>query len=154
MIYTADYIDHTGADTYFGTRLYAALFTAATDGDKASALHMATQAINCLPLKGWKADPATQVNAFPRYIPLARGGFMGDGVTVPQAVIDACCEEALEIITTGNNSRRSLQDQNVASFKMLDLSETFAPAPGQPALTSRIARQMMRPYIAAGVPIV
>jgi len=150
----ADYIDHTGADTYFGTRLYAALFTAATDGDKESALHMATQAINCLPLKGWEADPATQVNAFPRYIPLARGGFMGDGVTVPQAVIDACCEEALEIITTGNNSRRSLQDQNVASFKMLDLSETFAPAPGQPTLTSRVARQMMRPYIAAGVPIV
>ena len=154
MIHTADYIDHTGADTYFGTRLYAALFTAATDGDKESALHMATQAINCLPLKGWKADPATQVNAFPRYIPLARGGFMGDGVTVPQAVIDACCEEALEIITTGNNSRRSLQDQNVASFKMLDLSETFAPSPGQPTLTSRVARQMMRPFMAAGVPIV
>ena len=79
---------------------------------------------------------------------------MGDGVTVPQAVIDACCEEALEIITTGNNSRRSLQDQGVASFRMLDLSETFAPAPGQPTLTSRMARQMMRPYIAAGVPIV
>lgn len=154
MINTADYIDHTGADTYFGTRLYAALFTAATDGDKESALHMATQAINCLPLKGWKADPATQVNAFPRYVPLARGGFMGDGVTVPQAVIDACCEEALEIITTGNNSRRSLQDQNVESFRMLDLSETFAPAAGQPTLTSRMARQMMRPYIAAGVPIV
>jgi hypothetical protein len=79
---------------------------------------------------------------------------MGDGVTVPQAVIDACCEEALEIIVTGNNSRRSLQDQNVVSFKMLDLSETFAPPAGQPTLTSRIARQMMRPYIAAGVPIV
>ena len=79
---------------------------------------------------------------------------MGDGVTVPQAVIDACCEEALEIIVTGNNSRRSLQDQNVTSFKMLDLSETFAPPAGQPTLTSRMARQMMRPYMAAGVPIV
>lgn len=154
MINTADYIDHDDADDYFATRLYAALFLAATDGDKESALHMATQAINCLPLKGWKADPATQVNAFPRYIPLARGGFMGDGVTVPQAVIDACCEEALEIITTGNNSRRSLQDQNVESFRMLDLSETFAKPAGQPTLTSRMARQMMRPYIAAGVPIV
>ncbi len=154
MINTADYIDHAGADTYFGTRLYATLFTAATDGDKESALHMATQAINCLPLKGWKANPETQENAFPRYIPLARGGFMGDGVTVPAAVISACCEEALEIITTGNNSRRSLQDQGVQSFKMLDLSETFAPPAGQPTLTSRIARQLMRPYIAAGVPIV
>lgn len=150
----ADYIDHTGADAYFGTRLYAALFTVAWRGDKESALHMATQAINCLPLKGWKADPATQVNAFPRYIPLARGGFMGDGVTVPQAVIDACCEEALEIIATGNTSRRSLQDQNVTSFKMLDLSETFAPPAGQPTLTSRMARQLMRPYMATGVPIV
>lgn len=113
---------------------------------------MATQAINCLSLKGWKIDPA-QANAFPRLIPLARGGYMGDG-TVPQAVIDACCEEALELITTGNNSRRSLQDQNVASFRMLDLSENFTPPVGQTTLTSRMARQMMRPYIAAGVPIV
>lgn len=154
MIYTADYITHDDAETYFATRLYAAAFLAASDADMESALHMATQAINGLPLKGWKANPATQENAFPRYIPLARGGFMGDGVTVPTAVTAACCEEALELITTGNNSRRSLQDQGVASFRMLDLSETFAPAPGQPTLTSRMARQMMRPYIAAGVPIV
>lgn len=150
----ADYITHDDAETYFATRLHATAFLTATAANMESALHMATQAINCLPLKGWKAVPATQVNAFPRYIPLARGGFMGDGVTVPQVVKDACCEESLEIIVTGNNSRRSLQDQNVTSFKMLDLSETFAPPAGQPTLTSRMARQMMRPYIAAGVPIV
>jgi len=119
-----------------------------------SALHMATQAINSLPLKGWKADPETQVNAFPRYTPLARGGYMGDGVTVPQVVIDACCEEALELLATGNNARRTLQDQGVTELKMLDIWERFAPPAGQPTLTSRIARQLMKPYMAAGVPIV
>lgn len=153
MIYTADYIDHTGADTYFGTRLYAALFIAAVDGDKTSALHMATQAINCLPLKGWKADP-TQANAFPRYVPLARGGFTGDGTTVPQAVIDACCEEALEIFTNGASNRRTLQDQGVTSMHLSSLSETFTDQGGAPVLTSRIAKQLMHPYIAAVVPIV
>ena len=140
--------------TYFGTRADAALFVAATSAVQTNSLRFATMAINCLPLKGWKAIPETQVNAFPRYIPLARGGYMGDGVTIPQPVIDACCEEALEIYTNGNNSRRSLQDQNVTSFRLLDVSETYAPPSGQPTLTSRRARDMMRPYIAGGVPIV
>ena len=140
--------------TYFGSRADAALFVAASSPIQTNSLHFATVAINCLPLKGWKAIPETQVNAFPRYIPLARGGFMGDGATVPQAIIDSCCEEALEIFTTGNNSRRSLQDQNVTSFRVLDLSETYAPPNGQPTLTSRRARDMMRPFIAGGVPIV
>jgi len=153
VINTADYIDHTDADTYFGTRLYVDEWTAADDGDKESALHMATQAIDCLPLKGWKAV-STQVNAFPRYIPLARGGFTGDGTTVPQAVIDACCEEALEIIKNGASNRRTLQDQGVSSMKLLDLAESYLDQGGAPVLTSRLAKQLMHPYIAAVVPIV
>jgi hypothetical protein len=155
-INTADYITHDDADDYFDTRLNATAWTAAgvSDADKESALHMATQAINCLGLKGWKANPETQVNQFPRYIPLARGGIMGDGITVPQAVIDACCEEALELLATGGNVRRSLQDQGVTSMKMLDVSETFGTPAGQPVLISRIAMNLMRPFIAVGVPIV
>ena len=155
-INTADYITHDDADDYFALRPNSEAWTdvGVTDGDKESALHMATQAINCLGLKGWKVDPATQVNQFPRYIPLARGGIMGDGVTVPQAVINACCEEAIELLATGGNVRRSLQDQNVTSMKMLDVSETFGPPAGQPVLISRIAMNLMRPFIAVGVPIV
>jgi len=79
---------------------------------------------------------------------------MGDGVTVPQAVIDACCEEALELLATGGNVRRSLQDQGVTSMKMLDISESFAPPVDVPTLISRIARQLMKPFMAAAVPIV
>ena len=79
---------------------------------------------------------------------------MGDGVTVPQAVIDACCEEALELLSTGGNVRRSLQDQGVTSMKMLDVSETFGPAAGQPVLISRIAKDLIRPFTAVVVPIV
>jgi hypothetical protein len=154
VIKTADYITHDDAEDYFATRLNATAFLGASDADMESALHMATQAINSLPLKGWKADPETQVNAFPRYTPLARGGFMGDGVTVPQAVIDACCEEALELLATGGNVRRSLQDQGVTSMKMLDISESFAPPVDVPTLISRIARQLMKPFMAAAVPIV
>jgi hypothetical protein len=114
---------------------------------------MATQTINALPLKGWKADPA-QANAFPRYVPLARGGFMGDGVTVPQAVIDACCEEALEIISNGSSNRRTLQDQGVTSMRLLDLSETYVSQGGAPVLTSRMAKQLLYPFVASVVPIV
>ena len=79
---------------------------------------------------------------------------MGDGSTVPNAVIEACAEEALEILATGGNVRRSLQNQNVTSMKMLDVSETFGPPEGQPVLTSRRAKDLMRPFMAVVVPIV
>ena len=146
----ADYITDDDADDYFGTRTDAALFVAADADIQTDALHMATQAINNLPLKGWKCNPETQVNQFPRYIPLARGGYFGDGVTVPQAVIDACCEEALEIFTNGTKKRLVLQNQHVLSMKMGDLSETYEPQADVPTLTSKRARDLMAPFIARG----
>lgn len=159
VIYTADYITVTEGTTYFATRLYATAWTGASAGDQAKAIHMATQAINSLPFKGRKYDP-DQANAFPRYIPLARGGYIladedesGDP-TVPQLVKDACAEECLELLTSGNSNRRKLQNEGVTSFRLSELSETFAKPSEVPRLTSFMARQLLKPYLAAGVPIV
>ena len=149
-----DYITDDDADDYFGTRTDAALFVAADADIQTDALHMATQAINNLPLKGWKCNPETQVNQFPRYIPLARGGYMGDGVTVPPAVKYACCEEALEIFTHGADKRLVLQNQHVASMSLGDLSESYDLPEDIPSLTARRARDLMAPFMArGGVPL-
>jgi hypothetical protein len=154
----SDYVDKDDAEDYFETRLYGTAFEAATDDDQTSALHMATQAINPLPLKGWKYDPS-QANAFPRYVPLARGGYYLADVDsstgdpeVPQAVIDACCEEALELL--GNSKRLALQNQHVKGFSIGDLSENYEVPSEIPRLTSATARSFMKPFMAAGVPIV
>jgi hypothetical protein len=150
----SDYIAYAAMITYFGTRADAALFVAASSTIQTDSLHFATVAINNLPLKGWKCNPETQDNQFPRYIPLARGGYMGDGVTVPQAVKDACCEEGLEIFTHGADKRLVLQNQHVASMRLGDLSESYALPEDVPALTARRARDLMAPFIArGGVPL-
>jgi len=158
VIYTTDYITVTEANTYFTTRLNSSTWTSATAGDKASAIRMATQAINSLPFKGRKYDPG-QANAFPRYIPLARGGYYlaeeddSGNLITPQIVKDACAEECLELLTSGNSSRRALQNEGVTSFRILELSETFATPSEVPRLTSFVARQLLKPFLAAGVPI-
>ena len=74
MVTIASYVQTADATTYFATRLYATGWTAASSGDKDSALIMATLTIDSLPYKGWKVTPGT-APAFPRYIPLARGGY-------------------------------------------------------------------------------
>lgn len=158
MIYTTDYITVAEGTTYFATRLYSSAWTSASAGDKASAIRMATQAINSLAFKGRKYDP-DQANAFPRYIPYPRGGYYladedGTGAAVVPAVVkEACAEECLELLTTGNSSRRKLQNEGVTSFRISELSETFGPSSNAPRLTSLVARQLMKPYLVAGVPI-
>jgi len=155
VIYTTDYITVEEGDTYFETRLYSSAWTNADPADQASAIRMATQAINGLPFKGRKYDP-DQANAFPRYIPYPRGGYYlaeEDG-SVPQLVKDACCEECLELLTSGNSNRRKLQNEGVTSFRISELSETFATPSEVPRLTSFVARQILKPFLAAGVPIV
>ena len=123
MTTIASYVQTADATTYFATRLYATGWTAATSGDKDSALIMATITIDGLPYKGWKVTLGTKP-AFPRYIPLARGGYYL--VPVNDTVLAAAvCEEALELVNNGNNKRLILQNQNVTNFSLTDLTENY-----------------------------
>ena len=129
------------ATTYFASRLHAEAWTQASTCDKGKALDMATRAIDRTPLKGVKTS-YDQANQFPRY----------PDTEVPQAVKDACCEEALAILERGNNQRRKLQQEGVQSFTLGNMSETYAPGAGR-GLISQEAKELLGPWLLGGVNI-
>ena len=156
------YVTEAEAETYFEDDPRAEDFLAA---DFAWYLTQATRIIDRLTLRGQKYDTdivagvAVQPLQFPRII---------DGVTcdwndstdlpiVPQAVKDACCEEALEIYLQGTSGgRQALQAQGVASYQIPGIiSETFNAAAVSAAMHSTLqssaAMRYMRRYTGAEV---
>ena len=152
MVAIASYVQTADATTYFATRLYATGWTSAVAGDKDNALIMATITIDSLPYKGQKVTPGARP-AFPRYIPLARGGFYSVAAS-DTTLAAAVCEEALELVNNGNSKRLILQNQGVSSFTIDNLSEAFTSRSEVPRLTSARARLLLHSYLAHGVPIV
>lgn len=133
------YVDIAEADEYFSGRLHSEAWERATETDKEKALRQATKAIDRQPLKGKKTD-AGQELAFPRY----------PDTEVPEAVKEACCEEALAILESGNSQRRKLQQEGVQSFSLGNMSETFAAGAGK-GLLSQEAKELLRPWLLGGV---
>lgn len=136
------YVTLEEANTYFESRLHAEAWTNASDTDKQKALEMATRAIDRTPLKGVKAS-WDQAHQFPRY----------PDTEVPQAVKDACCEEALAILERGNSQRRRLQQEGVQSFSVGGLTETYWPGARGRGLISEEARELLRPWLLGAVDI-
>lgn len=148
------YVTLADAQTYFETRLYTEKWAAATMTEKTAALAMAQRAIDSLPLIGVKADPA-QTDQFPRAYtvhtdtftftsPAVFNAYTTVDLTVPQAVKDATCEEALAILKYGDSERVRLQEQGVTSAARGDLHETYAARHG---LLSPVARDLLRPWV-------
>ncbi|HHX28567.1 MAG TPA: hypothetical protein GX716_06080 [Firmicutes bacterium] len=130
------------ANTYFASRLHIEAWMRASTCDKGKALDMATRAIDRTPLKGVKAS-YDQANQFPRY----------PDAEVPQAVKDACCEEALALLERGNSQRRKLQQEGVASFSVGGLSETYVAGARGGGLISQEAKELLRPWLLGAVSI-
>lgn len=145
------YLTVVEADDYFETRLYSEAWAALTDVDKEKALYMATRKIESLPIAGSKVS-TDQTLQFPRRIYSWSQGAMVDEVEVSQEVKDAVCEEALSIITTFKTAskRAEMQAQGVKSFSIDGVSETFAGGSRGDRLISRIAEQLLTPYIGGG----
>jgi RNase P subunit RPR2 len=139
--YILSYVSLTEANEYFSDRLHADAWAEAADADKEKALAMATKAIDRQPLKGRKTD-LVQEMAFPRY----------PDTEVPQAIKEACCEEALAILERGNSQRRRLQKEGVQSFTLGNMSETYAPGSGK-GLLSQEAKELLRPWLIGAVNI-
>ena len=129
------YIDTEEASTYFNGRLHAESWGQADDSTKEKALKQATREIDRQPLKGRKTE-TSQTLAFPRY----------PDSEVPVAVKDACCEEVLAILESGNSQRRKLQKEGVQSFSLGNMSETFAAGAGK-GLLSQEAKELLRPWL-------
>ena len=133
------YVSLAEANEYFSNRLHADAWVEASDADKDKALAMATKAIDRQPLKGRKTETG-QALAFPRY----------PDTEIPAAVKEACCEEALAILESGNSQRRKLQQEGVQSFSLGNMSETYAAGAGK-GLLSQEAKELLRPWLLGAV---
>ena len=118
-----DYISVADATTYFGAtlHLYADAWTAASADEKAAALNMAQQKIESIRWKGRKYSEDQDLQ-WPRYVKV-RGVWKiavyddtTEDAVVPQFRTDAVCEEALEILKTGDSQRRRMQKAGVSEF--------------------------------------
>ena len=133
------YISLSEANDYFSKRLNVDAWVEASDSDKEKALTMATKAIDRQPLTGRKTTD-NQALAFPRY----------PNTEVPEAVKEACCEEALALLERGNSQRRKLQQEGVQSFSLGNMSESYAAGAGK-GLLSQEAKELLRPWLLGGV---
>ena len=133
------YVSLAEANEYFSSRLHADAWAEASDADKEKALAMAAKAIDRQPLRGRKTNPEQDL-AFPRH----------PDTEVPEAVKEACCEEALALLERGNSQRRKLQQEGVQSFSLGNMSETFA-AGASKGLLSQEAKELLRPWLLGAV---
>lgn len=129
------------ANEYFKNRLHAESWSGADSETKEKALRQATRAIDRQPLRGRKTNPEQEL-AFPRH----------QDTEVPEAVKEACCEEALALLESGNSQRRKLQQEGVQSFSLGNMSETFAAGAGK-GLLSQEAKELLRPWLIGAVMI-
>lgn len=129
------------ADEYFSDRLHAESWGQAYEIAKEKALKQATKAIDRQPLRGRKTNPEQEL-AFPRH----------PDTEIPAAVKEACCEEALALIESGNSQRRKLQQEGVQSFTLGNMSETYAAGAGK-GLLSQEAKELLRPWLIGAVMI-
>lgn len=129
------------ADEYFKNRLHAESWSGADSETKEKALRQATRSIDRMPLRGRKTD-LHQPLAFPRY----------PDTEIPEAVKEACCEEALAILESGNSQRRKLQREGVQSFTLGNMSETYIAGAGR-GMLSQEAKELLRPWLIGAVMI-
>ena len=136
------YIDIEEADEYFSGRLHAESWSGADSETKEKALRQATKEIDRQPLTGRKTTD-NQALAFPRY----------PDEEIPEAVKEACCEEALALLERGNSQRRKLQQEGVQSFTLGNMSESYAAGAGR-GLLSQEAKELLRPWLIGAVHII
>lgn len=129
------------ANEYFSGRLHSTAWDEVDEPIKEKALQQATKRIERQPTKGRKTD-IDQGLAFPRY----------PDVEVPEAVKEACCEEALALLERGSSQRRKIQAEGVQSFSVGNLSESFVPGANR-GLLSQEAKELLRPWLLGAVNI-
>jgi hypothetical protein len=165
----ATYVTVAEADAYFEDRLFAEAWENADPTTKDKAIKMATKLIDRQPLKGRVVDVG-QPLAFPRafignrtvsrqqYIDVDTGWYYED--TVPQRVKDACCEQAMFLLSM-TAFERARQRQQV--FGIVDegfgdaneaIHEDVVLQTRKRTLLCPEARELMLPYLIGSVGIV
>lgn len=129
LVYTY-YADPAYAAAYHNTRLSGPAWTALSTNTKAAALQSATDALGAYAA--------------------ARGGWAETYTeeTLPEAIKQACCLEALELTRPEAAARLSAQRQGVRSISIGQASESYTDARGvQDEIMSPQAARLVRPYL-------
>ena len=162
MVDLAPYVSVTDAETWLAAHITnIAAWTAATAGQKATALMEASDHLDSLPLKGLRYFPlVNQTREFPRFDPglyqansdaLYLSAY--DPSAVPDEIKNACCLEALEILKSGDTLRRENQEQGVASQSISGASESYIPGVNNlyHGLYSKRAYNLIKNWIAVSM---
>lgn len=135
---TTSLVTSAEAAAYFAGRLNADAWDAAVAGNQDKALVTASRQINALGFMGQKKDD-TQPHAFPRCYyepasPFAGHRYGSAGwvceASIPQAVKEAACEQALFLLeqTAYERGRARQQAEGISSTSMGKASEQADPA--------------------------
>lgn len=115
-------------DTYAATRPGApAWFATAATADKEAALIMATRMLDGrLNWTGAPTTPATQALGWPRTGMLNRNSYAIDSAVLPLGLVEATCEQALQMGGTGNGlADNDPINQGITSVKAGSVAVTF-----------------------------
>lgn len=138
----SNYITIAEGNTYFDTRLNSEIWTLADDGDKTSAITMATEAIDRLNYAGDKTD-SDQVNQFPR----------DEDTAVPEDIKKATAEIALQLLD-GYDPELEFEQLNMVSQGYANTRSTYdrtVPPPHIVAgIPSVVAWRYIKPYLRDG----
>ncbi len=145
---TNAYASISRAQEYFDTILNTDAWDDASTLDKNKALTMATRAIDQLAYQGIRTAAAVAAgNEFPRYY--ADFYWSTPTPTIPEAVINACCEEALSLLS-GADPNDNLMGSQISSESYASVKVTYDGLP-QPheisGITSPAAWRLLLPYI-------
>lgn len=149
------YLDIQSAVKYLSGHHDSTAWRAASDIDKAQALITATRRIDAQPLRGRRRS-GSQLLAFPRAI-YWQGRWHSEP-DPPRAVCEACCEEALALLSGDSSEHAARAGAGIQSISIGDASITYSPAAVAAAssggLMSPQAMALLRPWIESSVRIV
>lgn len=143
------YVSRAEADQYFDAHMRSADWDALTDDQKNAAIRAATTSIDVQLYQGLKAE-TDQERAFPRKYKTRRGWIVEEDI--PDAVLDACCEEAVALATATEDAAQ----RGVTQVRAGDASETYAEQVVAEARTGHLSREaklLLRGYLSGGVAI-
>jgi len=146
------YVTVAVADAYLDARLNASAWTGASAADQARAVIEATRTLDTFHWKGTRVN-GTQALSWPRaYVPnpdapkdvevpsLVTDIAYYPEASIPQRILDATCELALEFLKAGTTDLAALDaDAQLTSKTTGPLSKSWAPG-GKPQGVSRFTR--------------